>query len=92
MKETTPAAMPPCFDRWCQRFDDIFGHIAQKREFRNYLGGLLGESERKNLKQMATNALASDLPQITPFFNRSTLVIQRTEPTPLGGNESVSPN
>jgi hypothetical protein len=36
MKETTPAAMPPCFDRWCQRFDNIFGHIAQKREFRNY--------------------------------------------------------
>jgi len=24
MKETTPAAMPPCFDRWCQRFDDIW--------------------------------------------------------------------
>ena len=45
MKETTPAAMPPCFDRWCQRFDDIFGNLAQKREFRNYLGGLLGESE-----------------------------------------------
>ena len=36
MKETTPAAMLPCFDRWCQRFDDIFGNIAQKREFRNY--------------------------------------------------------
>jgi len=71
MKETTPAAMPPCFDRWCQRFDDIFGHISQKREFRNYLGGLLGESERKNLSQMAANALASDLPQITPFFNGS---------------------
>jgi SRSO17 transposase len=72
MKETTPAAMPPCFDRWCQRFDDIFGHISQKREFRNYLGGLLSESERKNLSQMAANALASDLPQITPFFNGST--------------------
>ena len=57
MKETTPAAMPPCFDRWCQRFDDIFSHQAQKREFRNYLGGLLGESERKNIKQMAANAV-----------------------------------
>src|SRR6476469_5471723 len=57
MKETTPAAMPPCFDRWCQRFDDIFGHLAQKREFRNYLGGLLVESERKNLSQMAANAV-----------------------------------
>jgi SRSO17 transposase len=76
MKETTPAAMPPCFDRWCQKFDDIFGHLAQKREFRNYLGGLLGESERKNLSQMAENALASNLPQITSFFNGSALVIQ----------------
>jgi SRSO17 transposase len=57
MKETTPAAMPPCFDRWCQRFDDIFGHQAQKREFRNYLGGLLGARERKNMKQMAANAI-----------------------------------
>ncbi len=41
MKETTPAAMPPCFERWCQRFDDVFTHKAQKREFRHYLGGLL---------------------------------------------------
>ncbi len=57
MKETTPAAMPPCFDRWCKRFDDIFSHQAQKREFRNYVGGLLGESERKNLSQMADNAV-----------------------------------
>ena len=57
-----PRRDAPCFDKWCQRFDDIFGHQAQKREFRNYLGGLLGESERKNMKQMAANALASDLP------------------------------
>ena len=57
MKETTPAAMPPCFERWCQKFDDCFKTQAQKREFRNYLGGLLGESERKNLSQMAENAI-----------------------------------
>ncbi len=57
MKQTTPAAMPPCFDRWCKRFDDIWTHQAQKREFRNYIGGLLGESERKNLSQMADNAV-----------------------------------
>ena len=57
MKETTPAAMPPCFDRWCKRFDDLLTHQAQKREFRNYIGGLLGESERKNLSQMADNAV-----------------------------------
>jgi hypothetical protein len=57
MKETTPAAMPPCFDRWCKRFDDIWTHQAQKRGFRNYIGGLLGESERKNLSQMADNTV-----------------------------------
>ncbi len=55
MKETHPAAMPPCFDKWCQRFDHCFKNKAQKREFRNYLGGLLGESERKNIFQMAEN-------------------------------------
>jgi SRSO17 transposase len=57
MKETTPAAMPPCFDRWCKKFDDLLKTQAQKREFRNYLGGLLGESERKNLSQMARDAV-----------------------------------
>ncbi|MFM5980279.1 MAG: IS701 family transposase [Sphaerospermopsis kisseleviana] len=57
MKETTPTAMPPCFEKWCQRFDDVFGHKAQKREFRHYVGGLLGESERKNIFQMAENAV-----------------------------------
>ena len=43
--------------RWCQRFDDVFTHKAQKREFRHYVGGLLGESERKNLFQIAENAV-----------------------------------
>ena len=57
MKETTPAAMPPYFDRCCKRFDDLFKTKAQKREFRHYLGGLLGESERKKLFQMAENAV-----------------------------------
>ena len=57
MKETTPAAMPPCFDRWWKRFDELWTHQAQKREFRNYIGGLLGESERKNLSQIADNAV-----------------------------------
>jgi 5-methylcytosine-specific restriction endonuclease McrA len=27
MKETTPAAMPPCFDKWCNRFDDLLRTI-----------------------------------------------------------------
>ncbi len=51
MKETTPTAMPPCFDKWCRRNDDIYTHKAQKAGFRHYLGGLLGARERKNYSQ-----------------------------------------
>ena len=57
MKETVSTAMPPCFERWCKRFDDVFKTKAQRKEFRHYLGGLLGESARKNLSQLASNAV-----------------------------------
>ncbi len=71
MKETTPAAMPPCFDRWCKRFDDVFTHQAQKREFRNYIGGLLGESERKNLYQMASDAVGVTYHRLHHFLTEA---------------------
>ena len=82
MKETTPArtshggefdsppvssAMPPCFDRWCKKFDDLLRTKAQKREFRHYLGGLLGESERKNLYQMAKDAVGVTYHKLHPW-------------------------
>ncbi len=57
MRETTPGAMPPCWEKWCKRFDDGFTNKAPKIGFRHYLGGLLGESERKNLTQMSENAI-----------------------------------
>jgi hypothetical protein len=51
-------------------FDNVFTHQGQKREFRHYLGGLLGESERRNLFQMAENECPrGDVPPITPRFN-----------------------
>ncbi|MCP6761972.1 MAG: IS701 family transposase [Fischerella sp. CENA71] len=71
MKETTPAAMPPCFERWCQKFDDVFTHKAQKREFRHYLGGLLGESERKNLFQIASNAVGVTYHRLHHFLTEA---------------------
>lgn len=43
MKETISEAMPPCFDRWCQKLDPVLKTKAQKTELRHYLGGLLGE-------------------------------------------------
>jgi SRSO17 transposase len=71
MKETTPAAMPPCFEKWCQRFDEAFSHKAQKKGFRNYLGGLLGQSERKNLSQMANNAIGIEYHQLHHFLTEA---------------------
>ena len=72
MKETTPAAMPPCFDKWCQRFDDLLRTKAQKKGFRQYLGGLLGESERKNLSQMARDAVGVTYHKLHHFLTEAT--------------------
>ncbi len=63
--------MPPCFERWCQRFDDVFTHKAQKREFRQYVGGLLGESESKNLSQIAENAVGVTYHRLHHFLTDS---------------------
>jgi hypothetical protein len=52
MKEITPAAMPPCFERWCRRFDDGFKTEAQKTGFRNYLG-FAEKVKKKNPKKSA---------------------------------------
>ena len=71
MKQTIPAAMPPCFDRWCKRFDDVFTRQAQKREFRNYIGGLLGESSRKNLYQMASDAVGVTYHRLHQFLTEA---------------------
>ena len=57
MKETTPTAIPPYFERWCKQFDGGWKNLPQKTGFRHYLGGLLGESERKNISQMANNSI-----------------------------------
>jgi len=71
MKEITIQAMPPCFDRWCRRFDDLFTRQAQRREFRNYLGGLLGESERKNIAQMSKNTVGVSYHKMHHFITES---------------------
>lgn len=72
MKETTIAAMPPCFDRWCKRFDNVLKNKAQKREFRKYLGGLLGESERKNLSQIARDSVGVTYHRLHHFLTEAT--------------------
>ena len=72
MRETTPSAMPPCFDKWCKRFDDLLKTKAQKREFRHYLGGLLGESERKNIYQMASDSVGVTYHKLHHFLTEAT--------------------
>lgn len=72
MRETTPTAMPPCFDKWCKRFDDLLRTKAQKREFRHYLGGLLGESKRKNIYQMASDSLGVTYHKLHHFLTDAT--------------------
>ena len=64
MKETTPNAMPPCFD--------VLKNKAQKREFRKYLGGLLGESERKNLSQIARDSVGVTYHKLHHFLTEAT--------------------
>jgi hypothetical protein len=77
MRETTPAAMPPCFDRWCKKFDDLLLTKAQKREFRHYIGGLLGESERKNVSQMARDTVKVTYHKLHHFLTEATWSAER---------------
>lgn len=52
MKEITLSALPPWFQKCCQKFDNLFKTKAQKRGFRYYLAGLLGESKCQNIAQI----------------------------------------
>jgi hypothetical protein len=58
--------------RWRKKFDDLLRTKAQKREFRNYLGGLLGESERKNVSQMARDAVEVTYHKLHHFLTEAT--------------------
>ncbi len=55
-----------------KKFDDLLRTKAQKREFRHYLGGLLGESERKNLYQMAKDAVGVTYHKLHHFLTEAT--------------------
>lgn len=71
MKEQVPEAMPACFENWCRRFDDLFSRQKQRQGFRSYLGGLLGESQRKNLTQIANNTVEGSYNHLRRFLNES---------------------
>ncbi len=92
MRETTPAAMPPCFEKWCKRFDDFLRTKAQKREFRHYLGGLLGESERKNIYQMASDSVGVTYHKLHHFLTEATWSAEHINQRRKTGHEPMQSN
>ncbi|MEH1901865.1 MAG: transposase [Nostoc sp.] len=71
MKHQVRAAMPKFFENWCRRFDDLFSRQVQRQSFRMYLGGLLGESDRKNLAQIANNTVDGFYNSLRHFLNNA---------------------
>ena len=69
MLETSPEAMPPCFEKWCAKHDDVFLRQSQREYFRTYLCGLLGESSRKNVAVLASNSIGSSYFNLHHFLH-----------------------
>lgn len=69
MIDKVPEAMPKFFESWCSKFDDVFGRAAQRRNFRNYLAGILGDTERKNVWQMATSTVNGNYGSLLNFIH-----------------------
>ena len=63
--------MPPCFEKWCAKFDDLWKTKGQKKGFRYYLAGLLGESKRKNIAQITDNIIGSSYHNVHHFISKS---------------------
>ena len=71
MKEISLEALPPCFEKWGAKFDNLFQYKGQKNGFRYYLAGLLGESKRKNISQMSDNIVDATYHKIHHFIAKS---------------------
>ena len=71
MKETTLSSLPPCFEKWCQKSEDLWKTKGQKKGFCYYLAGVLGESQRKNIAQMTNNIIGESYNNIYHFITFS---------------------
>jgi DDE superfamily endonuclease len=67
--ETAPEAMPPCFEKWCLRYDDIFARQTQRNHYRTYLAGLLRESPRKNIAVLASSTIGANYYNLHHFLH-----------------------
>ena len=71
MKEISLESLPPCFEKWCAKFDDLWDNKGKKKGFRCYLAGLLGESKRKNIAQITDNIVGSSYHNVHHFLGKS---------------------
>ena len=71
MKHQVIEVMPPCFKSWCQQFDTLFTRNSQKKAFRTYLAGLLGDVDRKNIAQITQGTVDGSYNQVRHFLNES---------------------
>lgn len=69
MIDKVPEAMPKFFENWCSKFDDVFGRSTQRLNFRLYEAGLLGDTERKNVWQMATSVVNGNYASLLNFIH-----------------------
>jgi hypothetical protein len=69
MRDSVPEAMPRFFENWCCKFDDILGRETQRKNFRNYLAGLLGDNHRKNIFSMAQSTVAGSYHSLHHFLH-----------------------
>lgn len=69
MIDKVPEAMPKFFENWCLKFDDVFGREAQRLNFRHYLAGVLGDTERKNVWQMASSIVNGNYASLLNFIH-----------------------
>ena len=71
MKEISLESLPPCFEKWCLKLEDLWDNKAKKKGFRCYLAGLLGESKRKNIAQITNNIVGSSYYNVHHFIGKS---------------------
>jgi SRSO17 transposase len=69
MKDKVSEAMPKFFESWCSKFDDLFGREAQRQNFRHYLAGLLGDTERKNVWSIAESFVGGNYHSLHHFVH-----------------------
>ncbi len=63
--------MPKFFENWCSKFDDVFNRETQKSNFRSYLAGILGETERKNIWAIASSTVNGNYHSLHHFIHDS---------------------